>query len=132
MYIIYSFFKKLRCFIVFFFPLELTILIGFFSLNVCDCFLMVAADGPQANSMSTPRLRTFADMVLDSPQPIPEVAVPFRPHKNMEDEVCVVFSKDELDQLALPFQFSLVSKFLRQRPSFGLHSIFHHNKMGHS
>ncbi|XP_042973206.1 uncharacterized protein LOC122305010 [Carya illinoinensis] len=78
---------------------------------------MAAADGLQANSAIVTRLKSFADMVLESPQPIPEVVVPFRSHKTIDGEVCVVFSKDELDRLAIPFQFSLVLKFLRQRPS---------------
>lgn len=74
---------------------------------------MAIANGPQVITATAPCMRTFADMVLDSSQPLPEVVVPFRSHKTVDGEVCVVFSKEEIDQLALPFQFSLVLKFLR-------------------
>ncbi|XP_041016212.1 uncharacterized protein LOC121258736 [Juglans microcarpa x Juglans regia] len=85
---------------------------------------MAAADGHKAISVAVPRLCSFADMVLDSPQPLPEVSVPFRAHTNVEGEVCVIFSKDELDRSAAPFQFSLVLKFLRQRPSLNAFRSF--------
>ncbi|KAF5458293.1 hypothetical protein F2P56_022329 [Juglans regia] len=78
---------------------------------------MAAAEGHQAISVAAPRLRSFANMVLETPQHIPKVVVPFRSHKTIDGEVCVVFSKDELDRSAIPFQYSLIFKFLRRRPS---------------
>lgn len=55
-------------------------------------------------------------MVLESPQSLQEVVVPSRSHKMLEGEVCVVFSKDEIDRSVYPFQFSSMLKFLRERP----------------
>lgn len=78
---------------------------------------IATADGPMATTTSAPRIRSFADMVLESPQPILEVVVLFCSHKTVDGTVCVVFSNDELDRSAIPFQYSLVLKFLRQRPS---------------
>lgn len=76
------------------------------------------------------RPRSFADIVLDPRQPIPKVAVPFWPHKTIDGEVCVVFSKEEMDQSALPFQFSLVLKFLHQRPSLDSIRLFIRTRWG--
>ncbi|XP_041009401.1 uncharacterized protein LOC121253453 [Juglans microcarpa x Juglans regia] len=56
-------------------------------------------------------------MVLDPLQPLLEVKVSLQAPQMVEGEVCIIFSKEELDRYALPFQFSLVLKFLRQRPS---------------
>lgn len=62
--------------------------------------------------------RTFADLLLDSPQPIPEVVVPFRGPKIVDGDVCILFSNEEIENLALPFRFSIVlHEFMRQRPS---------------
>ncbi|XP_041025303.1 uncharacterized protein LOC121265683 [Juglans microcarpa x Juglans regia] len=78
---------------------------------------MAVTEGHQAILVVAPRLRSYADLVLETPQPIPEVMVPFRSHKIVDGEVCIIFSKDEVDRSAIPFQYSLVLKFLRQRPS---------------
>lgn len=78
---------------------------------------MAVVVGHSAVEAPAPRPRSFLDLLLDPPQSFPEVVVPFRPHKTIDGEVCVVFSKEELDRSALPFQFSLVLKFLCQRPS---------------
>ncbi|XP_040994284.1 uncharacterized protein LOC121240822 [Juglans microcarpa x Juglans regia] len=46
-----------------------------------------------------------------------DVNIPLRQPKHVEGEVFVQFTKEELDRSAVPFRFSLVLKFLRQRPS---------------
>lgn len=56
-------------------------------------------------------------MVSDFPQSISEVAVPFRAPTSVDGAICVLFSKKEIEQSVVPFKFSLVLKFLRQRPS---------------
>lgn len=78
---------------------------------------MAVADGVLANPTAAVRGGTFADMVQDSPQPIPEVVVPFRAPKLVYGDLCVVFSKEEIENSIAPFRFSLVLKFLRQHPS---------------
>ncbi|XP_035546258.1 uncharacterized protein LOC118348509 [Juglans regia] len=60
--------------------------------------------------------RTFAD-VFAAPQPLPEVEVVLRPPKIIEGEICFIFSAEETEATARPFRFSIVLKFLRQRPS---------------
>jgi hypothetical protein len=43
--------------------------------------------------------------------------VPFRSPQVVDGEVCVQFSKDEIERSAAPFWFAMVMKFLKQRPS---------------
>ncbi|KAF5458875.1 hypothetical protein F2P56_022870, partial [Juglans regia] len=71
----------------------------------------------QASSSALPAHRSFADMVANAPQPIPVVEIPLRPPKVLDGEIYISFSKDEITKLAEPFIFSLVLKFLRNRPS---------------
>ncbi|XP_042939652.1 uncharacterized protein LOC122274703 [Carya illinoinensis] len=63
------------------------------------------------------RPRSYADLVAQTPQPIPEVEVPLRPLKMFEGVPYVSFTKEEIDRSAQPFKFFLVLKFLRRRPS---------------
>ena len=65
--------------------------------------------------------RSFADLVSATSHPIPDVQLPPRAHKIMDGEVYFLFSKEEIVKSAEPFRFSLVLKFLRQRPL--LHAI---------
>lgn len=86
--------------------------------SVCvSCVVMDAAEGPSGSSVLARRLQTFAYMVAQSPQPLPMVDVPLRPAKVIASEHCVLFSKEEIDQFAVPFKFSMVLKFLQQRPT---------------
>ncbi|XP_042962358.1 uncharacterized protein LOC122296621 [Carya illinoinensis] len=75
---------------------------------------MAAVDG-QPPMAGLPR--SFADLVSIVPQPLPEVTVPFRQPKYVDGEVFFSFSSEELVKTAEPFRFSMVVKFLRQRPS---------------
>ncbi|KAF5442561.1 hypothetical protein F2P56_035205 [Juglans regia] len=72
--------------------------------------------GGQASSSALLARRSFADMVANAPQPIPVVEIPLRPLKVLDGEI-FSFSKDEITKSAEPFIFSLVLKFLRNRPS---------------
>ncbi|XP_042954613.1 uncharacterized protein LOC122291029 [Carya illinoinensis] len=89
---------------------------------------MIVAKGPLV--MVPPRLRSFAELVQDSPQPIPEVLVPFQAPKTADGEVCILFTKDEIDKSAFPFWLSIVLKFLRQRPSLDSIRAFIHSRWG--
>ncbi|KAF5474794.1 hypothetical protein F2P56_006658 [Juglans regia] len=60
--------------------------------------------------------RTFVD-ISAAPQPLPEVEVVLRPLKIIEWEICFIFSAEETEATARPFRFSIILKFLRQRPS---------------
>lgn len=73
---------------------------------------MAAAKVPLGPSVSVGRTRTFADMVAQSPQPLPVVDVPLRHAKVNEGEHCVIFCKEEIDRFVVPFKFSMVLKFL--------------------
>ncbi|KAG2411217.1 hypothetical protein I3760_Q020500 [Carya illinoinensis] len=75
---------------------------------------MAASDGPPP--MAAP-IRSFADLVSTVPQPLPVMEVPFRQPKIIDGELVFTFSAKEIDKLAQPFRFSIVLKFLRQRPS---------------
>ncbi|KAG2674330.1 hypothetical protein I3760_13G128500 [Carya illinoinensis] len=83
-------------------------------------------DGPMpaANSCS------FVDLISVVPHPIPDVHLAPRAHKTMEGEVYFLFSKEEIVKSAKPFRFSLVLKFLRQRPSLDAIRIFINNRWG--
>ncbi|KAF5482094.1 hypothetical protein F2P56_002688 [Juglans regia] len=59
---------------------------------------MATMEGPPGLSGMASRQRSFADMVAHTPQSLPEVEIP-------------------IDRSAAPFKFSIVLKFLRQRPS---------------
>lgn len=65
------------------------------------------------SSASEIRPRSFVDMVAHSPQPLPVVDVPLHPPKVIEEELCVIFFKEEIDLSASLFRFSMVLKFLQ-------------------
>lgn len=77
---------------------------------------MATAVGPRLTA-TTGRLRMFTYMVSQSPQPLLEVEVPFHPAKMIDGELCVIFSKEEIERSVTPFMYSMVLKFLKQRPS---------------
>ncbi|KAG2679826.1 hypothetical protein I3760_11G069500 [Carya illinoinensis] len=74
--------------------------------------------------------KSFVELVSATPQPIPDVQLPPRVHKTMDGEVYFLFSKEEMLKSAEPFRFSLVLKFLRQRPSLDAIRIFIKNRWG--
>jgi len=76
-----------------------------------------AAGGSKGPPTVAGRTRSFAELVSVPPQPTPEVVVPFRSPQVVDGEVCVQFSKDEIERSAAPFRFAMVMKFLKQRPS---------------
>ncbi|XP_042983245.1 uncharacterized protein LOC122312650 [Carya illinoinensis] len=80
--------------------------------------------------MPAGKARTFADLVSAVPQPLPEVHLPMRPPKIIDGQVCFMFSKEEMAASAAPFRFSLVLKFLRQRPSLDAIRMFIRNRWG--
>ncbi|GLT71082.1 hypothetical protein SLA2020_431240 [Shorea laevis] len=91
---------------------------------------MAAAGGSQGSSTVAERTRSFAEMVSVKPQPIPEVLVPFRSPKVVDGEVCVQFSKEEIERSAAPFRFAMVLKFLKQRPSLDQIRTFINGRWG--
>jgi hypothetical protein len=78
---------------------------------------MAAAGGSKGLPTVAWRTRSFAELVSAPPQPISEVVVPFRFPQVVDGEVCVQFSRDEIERSAAPFRFAMVMKFLKQRPS---------------
>lgn len=70
------------------------------------------------------------ELLLNTPQAIPEVSIPLQQPKHVEGEVFVQFTKEELDRSAVSFQFYLVLKFLRQRPSLDRIRGFIHSRWG--
>ncbi|XP_042962411.1 uncharacterized protein LOC122296673 [Carya illinoinensis] len=74
--------------------------------------------------------RSFAELVSAAPHPIPDVQLPPRAHKTMDGEVYFLFSEEEMLKSAEPFRFSLVLKFLRQRPSLDAIRMFIKNRWG--
>ncbi|GLT53316.1 hypothetical protein SLA2020_265970 [Shorea laevis] len=78
---------------------------------------MAAAGGSKGPPTVAERTRSFAEMVSATPQPIPEVRVPFRNPKVVDGEICVQFSTEEIERSAAPFRYAMVMKFLKQRPS---------------
>ncbi|XP_035541522.1 uncharacterized protein LOC118344586 [Juglans regia] len=61
--------------------------------------------------------RSFADLISATPQPLPEMEVSFRQPKIIDGELVFSFSTEEIAKLAQPFRYSIVLKFIRQRPS---------------
>ncbi|XP_042964662.1 uncharacterized protein LOC122298886 [Carya illinoinensis] len=74
--------------------------------------------------------RSFAELVSSVPQPLPEVVVPFRQPKYIDGEPFFSFSAEEVAKTAEPFRFSMVVKFLRQRPSLDSIHAFIRNRWG--
>ncbi|XP_041025281.1 uncharacterized protein LOC121265657 [Juglans microcarpa x Juglans regia] len=63
------------------------------------------------------RRRLFVDLVSVVPHPLPELSVAHRVPKSKDGESFFQFSKEEIQRSAEPFRFSIVLKFLRNRPS---------------
>ncbi|KAF5446731.1 hypothetical protein F2P56_032334 [Juglans regia] len=74
--------------------------------------------------------RSYADLVYAAPQPLPEMEVALRPPKVVDGEICFMFSVEEIERTALPFRYSLVLKFLRQRPSLDAIRAFIRQRWG--
>jgi hypothetical protein len=91
---------------------------------------MAATGGSKGPPTVAGRTRSFAELVSVSPQPIPEVVIPFRSHQIVDGEVCVQFSKDEIERSAAPFWFAMVMKFLNQRPSLDRIRAFINGRWG--
>ncbi|KAG7941496.1 hypothetical protein I3843_16G046700 [Carya illinoinensis] len=73
---------------------------------------------------------SFADLVATVPQPIPETSLPFRTHKLLDGEVYFQFSREKISNFAEPFRYSVILKFLKQRPSLDAVRSFIHNRWG--
>ncbi|GLT54592.1 hypothetical protein SLA2020_277800 [Shorea laevis] len=91
---------------------------------------MAAAGGSKGPPTMAGRTRSFAELVSAPPQPIPEVVVPLRSPQIVDGEVCVQFSRDELERSAAPFRFAMVMKFLKHRPSLDRIRAFIHGRWG--
>lgn len=88
---------------------------------------MVAVDDRKGSSVPMGHQRTFSDTVTQSPQPLPVIEVPLCAPKVIDGECCLLFSKEKTKRSTAPFKFSLVMKFLRQRPSLdGIRSFIRH------
>lgn len=86
---------------------------------------MAAALAPPGGPMPVTKAKLFVDLVMTVPQPIPEVInLPMRPPKVIDGQVCFMFSKEEIALSATPFRYSLVLKFLRQRPALDAIRMF--------
>ncbi|KAF5472054.1 hypothetical protein F2P56_008801 [Juglans regia] len=90
----------------------------------------MAAAGGTGGSMPVATPHSFAELISATPQPIPDALLPSRCPKTMEGEVYFLFSKEEILKSAEPFRFSLVLKFLRQRPSLDAIRLFIKNRWG--
>lgn len=91
---------------------------------------MATVEAPLANAMTVNHSHSFMDLVLDTPQPILKVVISFRTPKVEDGEVCVVFSKEEVENSAMLFKYSIVLKFLRQRPSLDAIIAFIRSRWG--
>lgn len=72
----------------------------------------------------------FADLVAAALQLFPEMDVAFRPPKIIDGELCFTFSAKEIQRASSPFHFSMVLKFLRQRPSLDNFRMFIRSRWG--
>ncbi|KAF5468915.1 hypothetical protein F2P56_013023 [Juglans regia] len=84
---------------------------------------MAAVDGSSGRP-------SFADLVAAIPQPIPEMTHAPRPLKMVEGEVYFQFTKEEITRSAEPFRYSVVLKFLKNRPSLDAVRAFIHSRWG--
>lgn len=91
---------------------------------------MAIVGGSHDPSSSAGRMWTFADLLSQMPQAIPEVPVPFWQPKIVDGEVYFQFTKEELEKSTKPFRFAMVLKFLRQRPSLDRIHGFIHSRWG--
>ncbi|XP_035549697.1 uncharacterized protein LOC118349401 [Juglans regia] len=73
---------------------------------------------------------SFADLVSAVPQPIPEMVLAPRIPKVLDGEVYFQFTKEEIARSAEPFRYSVVLKFLKNRPSLDTVRAFIHNRWG--
>ncbi|XP_041027001.1 uncharacterized protein LOC121267217 [Juglans microcarpa x Juglans regia] len=73
---------------------------------------------------------SFADLVAAVPQPIPEMVLPPRAPKMVDGEIYFQFSKEEIERSAESFRYSVVLKFLKQRPSLDVVCAFIHSYWG--
>lgn len=90
-----------------------------------DCMVAIVALPPSAG-----RPRLFVDLLSVVAQPLPEIEVPFYPPKFIDGEVCLTFSIEEIERIAQPFRFSMVLKFLQQRPSLDAMRAFIRSQWG--
>ncbi|KAF5466244.1 hypothetical protein F2P56_016189 [Juglans regia] len=74
--------------------------------------------------------RSFSDLVSAVPQPLPEMEVPFRYPKTIDGEMVFTFTAEEIEKTAQPFRYSIVLKFLRQRPSLDAVRSFIRSRWG--
>lgn len=75
-------------------------------------------------------IQGYADIVVNRPQPLPEVDIPFRePHFN-EGEMFFMFSQYEIIKSTKPFQYAVVLKFPCRRPSLDHLRGFIKNRWG--
>lgn len=73
---------------------------------------MAAARGTQVPLLTLQaRPRTFAESLLQTPQAIPEVSIPFWQPKYVDGEFFVHFTQEEVDRSAVPFRFPMVLNF---------------------
>ncbi|XP_035539652.1 uncharacterized protein LOC109020983 [Juglans regia] len=72
--------------------------------------------------------RPFVDLVSVVPQPLPDMFVAFRLPKSKDGEIFFQFSKEEVQRSAEPFRYSIVLKFLRNRPSLDAIRAFIHKR----
>lgn len=91
---------------------------------------MVVIWGLQGPLALAGRPRSFANLVSQTPQASPEVVVLFRHLQIMDGEVFLQFSKEELHKTTEPFKFSIIMKFLWQRPSLDRIRGFIHRRWG--
>ncbi|KAF5458516.1 hypothetical protein F2P56_022539 [Juglans regia] len=72
----------------------------------------------------------FAELVAAVPQPIPEMMLLPRLPKFLDGDIYFQFSREEIIKSTEPFRFSVVLKFLKQRPSLDAVRCFIHNRWG--
>ncbi|XP_042978785.1 uncharacterized protein LOC122309374 [Carya illinoinensis] len=73
---------------------------------------------------------SFADLVAAVPQPIPEMVLAPRIPKLVDGEVFFQFTKEEIARSTKLCRFSVVLKFLKQRPSLDAVRSFIHSRWG--
>ncbi|XP_042964725.1 uncharacterized protein LOC122298948 [Carya illinoinensis] len=84
---------------------------------------MATTLAPPGGPVPATKAKSFADLVMAVPQPLPKVNLPMRP-LIIDGQVCYMFSKEEMALSAAPFKYSLVLKFLRQRPTLDAIRMF--------
>ncbi|KAF5465152.1 hypothetical protein F2P56_015183 [Juglans regia] len=74
------------------------------------------SEGPTRPSATAGR-PTFADIIVESQKPLPEVVIPMRRRGFKDGEMFFHFSPEELELSASPFRFAVVLKFFQKHPS---------------